>query len=61
MCLPAREAECRTALTDWLLRNGEQIYYDRLSRGLQRIGRSDIAAGEELTQCGETEREDGTA
>ncbi|XP_030220196.1 transmembrane and death domain protein 1 [Gadus morhua] len=40
----AREAECRTALTHWLLRNGEQMYYDRLSRGLQHIGRSDIAA-----------------
>ncbi|CAL8367038.1 unnamed protein product [Lota lota] len=39
----AREAECRTALTHWLLRNGEQIYYDRLSRALQHIGRSDIA------------------
>ncbi|CAL8319671.1 unnamed protein product [Merluccius merluccius] len=38
-----KEAECRTALTDWLLRNGEQIYYDRLSRALQHIGRSDIA------------------
>ncbi|CAL8275447.1 unnamed protein product [Boreogadus saida] len=39
----AREAECRTALTHWLLSNGEQIYFDRLSRGLQHIGRSDIA------------------
>ncbi|XP_056240015.1 transmembrane and death domain protein 1-like isoform X2 [Seriola aureovittata] len=37
------EAQCRTALTDWLLRNGEQTYYDRLSRALQHIGRTDIA------------------
>nr|XP_046253825.1 transmembrane and death domain protein 1-like [Scatophagus argus] len=37
------EAQCRTALTDWLLRYGEQTYYDRLSRALQRIGRTDIA------------------
>ncbi|KAM4610178.1 transmembrane and death domain protein 1 [Polymixia lowei] len=38
-----REAQCRTALTDWLLKNSEQIYYDRLSRALQHIGRTDIA------------------
>ncbi|XP_063745657.1 transmembrane and death domain protein 1-like [Eleginops maclovinus] len=38
-----REAECRAALTDWLLRYGEQTYYDRLSRALQHIGRTDIA------------------
>ncbi|XP_029363313.1 transmembrane and death domain protein 1 [Echeneis naucrates] len=37
------EAQCRVALTDWLLKNGEQTYYDRLSRALQRIGRTDIA------------------
>ncbi|XP_076598175.1 transmembrane and death domain protein 1 [Chaetodon auriga] len=37
------EAQCRTALTDWLLRYGEQTYYDRLSRALQHIGRADIA------------------
>ncbi|XP_041654981.1 transmembrane and death domain protein 1-like [Cheilinus undulatus] len=37
------EAQCRTALTDWLLRYGEQTYYDRLSRTLQHIGRTDIA------------------
>ncbi|XP_070695071.1 transmembrane and death domain protein 1 [Pempheris klunzingeri] len=37
------EAQCRTALTDWLLRYGEQTYYDRLSRALQHIGRTDIA------------------
>ncbi|KAJ8016884.1 hypothetical protein DPEC_G00011980 [Dallia pectoralis] len=37
------EAQCRTALTNWLLEHGEQTYYDRLSRALQHIGRSDIA------------------
>ncbi|XP_051281938.1 transmembrane and death domain protein 1-like isoform X1 [Dicentrarchus labrax] len=37
------EAQCRTALTDWLLRYGKQTYYDRLSRALQHIGRTDIA------------------
>ncbi|XP_034446744.1 transmembrane and death domain protein 1-like [Hippoglossus hippoglossus] len=37
------EAECRTALTDWLLRYGERIYYDKLSRALMHIGRTDIA------------------
>ncbi|XP_035501883.2 transmembrane and death domain protein 1-like isoform X1 [Scophthalmus maximus] len=37
------EAQCRTALTEWLLRYGEQTYYDRLSRALQHVGRTDIA------------------
>ncbi|XP_028439860.1 transmembrane and death domain protein 1 isoform X1 [Perca flavescens] len=37
------EAQCRTALTDWMLRYGDQTYYDRLSRALQHIGRIDIA------------------
>ncbi|XP_033988723.1 transmembrane and death domain protein 1-like, partial [Trematomus bernacchii] len=37
------EAECRAALTDWLLKNGEQTYQDRLTRALQHIGRTDIA------------------
>ncbi|XP_068454434.1 transmembrane and death domain protein 1 [Clinocottus analis] len=37
------EAKCRTALTDWMLRYGKQTYYDRLSRALQHIGRTDIA------------------
>ncbi|KAG8002445.1 hypothetical protein GBF38_014858, partial [Nibea albiflora] len=37
------EAQCRTALTDWLLKHGEQTYYDRLSRALQHVGRTDIA------------------
>ncbi|KAM3872109.1 transmembrane and death domain protein 1 [Diretmus argenteus] len=37
------EAQCRTALMDWLLRYGEHIYYDRLSRALQHVGRTDIA------------------
>ncbi|XP_030590505.1 transmembrane and death domain protein 1 isoform X2 [Archocentrus centrarchus] len=37
------EAQCQTALKDWLLRYGEKTYYDRLSRALQHIGRTDIA------------------
>lgn len=46
LCLLDSEARCRTALTDWLLRYREQTYYDRLSRALQHIGRTDIAIGE---------------
>lgn len=53
MCLLDSEDQCRTALTDWLLRYGEQTYYDRLSRALQHIGRTDIAIGEKQV---ETER-----
>lgn len=52
MCLLGREAQCRTALTDWLLKYGEQTYYDRLSRALQHIGRTDIAVGEKQTERG---------
>ncbi|XP_069560275.1 transmembrane and death domain protein 1 [Brachyistius frenatus] len=37
------ETECQTALTDWLLRYGQETYHDRLSRALQHIGRTDIA------------------
>ncbi|KAM9855894.1 transmembrane and death domain protein 1 [Aulostomus maculatus] len=37
------EAWCRTALTDWLVKYGEQTYYDRLTRALQHIDRTDIA------------------
>ncbi|KAM6924352.1 transmembrane and death domain protein 1 [Xenentodon cancila] len=37
------ETQCRLALTDWLLKYGEKTYYDRLSRALQHIGRTDIA------------------
>ncbi|RVE70962.1 hypothetical protein OJAV_G00069720 [Oryzias javanicus] len=37
------ETQCRTALTDWMVENGERTYYDRLSRALQHIGRTDIA------------------
>ncbi|XP_075898370.1 transmembrane and death domain protein 1 isoform X3 [Nelusetta ayraudi] len=37
------EAQCRAALTDWLVKYGEQTYYDRLSRALQHIGRTDVA------------------
>ncbi len=53
LCSLDGEAQCRTALTDWLLRHGEQTYYDRLSRALQHIGRTDIAIGEQQM---ETER-----
>ncbi|KAJ8370452.1 hypothetical protein SKAU_G00104800 [Synaphobranchus kaupii] len=38
-----RETQCRTALTEWLVNHGQQTYYDRLSRALQLIGRTDIA------------------
>ncbi|XP_036960489.1 transmembrane and death domain protein 1-like isoform X3 [Acanthopagrus latus] len=48
------EAQCRAALTDWLLRYGEQTYYDRLSRALQHIGRTDIAIGETRTETPRT-------
>ncbi|XP_060930092.1 transmembrane and death domain protein 1-like [Limanda limanda] len=37
------EAKCQAALTAWLLRYGERIYYDKLSRALMHIGRTDIA------------------
>ncbi|KAI7794331.1 transmembrane and death domain protein 1-like [Triplophysa rosa] len=38
-----QETPCRSALKDWLQTHGRQIYYDRLSRALQQIGRTDIA------------------
>uniref|UniRef100_A0A3B5AWE3 Si:ch211-226m16.3 n=1 Tax=Stegastes partitus TaxID=144197 RepID=A0A3B5AWE3_9TELE len=45
------ETQCRTALTDWLLRYGKETYYDRLSRALQHIGRTDIAiVGKNINQ-----------
>ncbi|XP_068180298.1 transmembrane and death domain protein 1 [Antennarius striatus] len=46
------QAKCRTALEDWLLKHGEQTYYDRLSRALHHIGRMDIAieAGKNINQ-----------
>ncbi|XP_066559741.1 transmembrane and death domain protein 1 [Amia ocellicauda] len=37
------EEQCKTTLTEWLLAHGDQMYYDRLLRALQRIGRTDIA------------------
>ncbi|KAM8864621.1 transmembrane and death domain protein 1 [Spinachia spinachia] len=43
LCLADDEARCRAALTDWMLRHGEQTYYDRLSRALQHVGRTDVA------------------
>lgn len=52
LCFPGSEAHCRAALTDWLLKNGEQTYYDRLSRALQHIGRTDVAMGEYLIRGG---------
>lgn len=45
------ETECQAALTDWLLKYGEKTYYDRLSRALQHIGRTDIAIGENYTKA----------
>ncbi|XP_066529484.1 transmembrane and death domain protein 1-like isoform X2 [Hoplias malabaricus] len=38
-----KEAHCHPALTDWLQTHGKQTHYDRLSRALQQIGRTDIA------------------
>lgn len=52
MCFSGSEAQCRAALTDWLVKYGEQTYYDRLSRALQHIGRTDIAMGEYLIRGG---------
>lgn len=49
-CFSEGEARCRTALTDWLQKYGEQIYYDRLTRALQHIGRTDVAIGEKNTE-----------
>ncbi|XP_013871663.1 transmembrane and death domain protein 1 [Austrofundulus limnaeus] len=43
LCFVDGETRCQTALTDWLLKYGEKTYYDRLSRALQHIGRTDIA------------------
>ncbi|XP_015241189.1 PREDICTED: uncharacterized protein LOC107091650 isoform X1 [Cyprinodon variegatus] len=37
------KGQCRTALTDWMLEFGEKTYYDKLSRALQHVGRTDIA------------------
>ncbi|MED6275062.1 hypothetical protein CHARACLAT_022609 [Characodon lateralis] len=42
-----QNSQCRTALTDWLLVFGQKIYYNRLSRALQHIGRTDIALVED--------------
>lgn len=52
LCFPGSEAQCRAALTDWLVKYGEQTYYDRLSRALQHIGRTDVAKGEYLIRGG---------
>lgn len=46
LCFLDDETQCRTALTGWIVENGERTYYDRLSRALQHIGRTDIAIGE---------------
>ncbi|XP_061758588.1 transmembrane and death domain protein 1-like [Nerophis ophidion] len=37
------ESECRVALGAWLEKYGAEMYYDRLSRALQHIGRTDVA------------------
>ncbi|XP_072569686.1 transmembrane and death domain protein 1 isoform X2 [Paramormyrops kingsleyae] len=34
---------CNVVLMRWLVKNGKQIYFDRLYRALQQIGRTDIA------------------
>ncbi|XP_076840417.1 transmembrane and death domain protein 1 [Brachyhypopomus gauderio] len=38
-----KETHCHPALTVWLQTHGMETYYDRLSRALQQIGRTDIA------------------
>ncbi|XP_028309640.1 transmembrane and death domain protein 1 isoform X2 [Gouania willdenowi] len=38
-----KKKRCRDDLTNWLLKNGVKIYYDRLSRALYHIGRTDVA------------------
>ncbi|KAM8829718.1 transmembrane and death domain protein 1 [Synchiropus picturatus] len=35
--------KCRKALEEWLKKNDEEIFLDRLSRSLQHIGRMDVA------------------
>ncbi len=47
--LSDQQAPCRSALKDWLQIHGKEIYYDRLSRALQKIGRTDIAIGQPHT------------
>lgn len=47
--LSDQQAPCRSALKDWLQIHGKEIYYDRLSRALQQIGRTDIAIGQPHT------------
>ncbi|XP_007892502.1 transmembrane and death domain protein 1-like [Callorhinchus milii] len=34
--------ECRNVLIDWLKKEGDTMYWDRLSRALSQIGRSDV-------------------
>lgn len=45
ICVSDKKSHCHSVLIDWLQTNGEQMYYDRLSRTLQQIGRTDIAIG----------------
>lgn len=47
--LSEQKDPCHSALKDWLQIHGKQIYYDRLSRALQQIGRTDIAIGQPHT------------
>ncbi|XP_027000307.2 uncharacterized protein LOC113641652 isoform X3 [Tachysurus fulvidraco] len=44
-----KKSHCHSLLIDWLQTNGEQMYYDRLSRTLQQIGRTDIAIARSLS------------
>ncbi|KPP73863.1 hypothetical protein Z043_107027 [Scleropages formosus] len=42
---------CQDSLLEWLLAHGKQIYYDRLSRTLMQIGRTDIAKVQRFVPC----------
>lgn len=44
--------QCKETLTHWLKAEGDTVYWDRLARALQKIGRSDVAKelGKNLNQ-----------
>ncbi|XP_043926863.1 transmembrane and death domain protein 1 [Protopterus annectens] len=44
--------DCITTLTKWLVKDGNKVYWDRISRALRQIGRSDVSAelGKNLNQ-----------
>ncbi|XP_074835573.1 transmembrane and death domain protein 1 [Carettochelys insculpta] len=44
--------QCKEALTQWLVAEGDTVYWDRLSRALRHIGRPDVAQelGKNLNQ-----------